>query len=60
MRLCPSGIIDWRNLFEPEPDCHSPIAIGETKLKVEGTEVYVWAAVDVGMFEVVHIEVSLG
>ncbi|WP_256546645.1 hypothetical protein [Halobellus inordinatus] len=29
-------------------------------MKVEDTEVYVWAALDVQTFEVVHIEVSTG
>jgi transposase-like protein len=48
------------HLFEPESDYHSTIAIDETKLNVEETEVYVWAAVDVETFEVVHIEVSPG
>ena len=48
------------HLFDPEPDHHSTIAIDETKLKVEETEVYVWAAIDVETFEVIHIEVSPG
>lgn len=48
------------HLFDPEPDYHSTVAINETKLKVEETEVYVWAAVDVETFEVIHIEVSPG
>jgi len=50
--LCASGITDWRT--------YSTVAIDETKLKVEETEVYVWAAVDVDTFEVIHIEVSPG
>lgn len=48
------------HLFEPEPDHHQTIAVDETKVKVEDSEVYVWAAVDVDTFEVVHIEVSPG
>jgi putative transposase len=48
------------HLFEPQPDYHSTIAIDEIKLKVEETEVYVWAAVDVETVEVVHIQVSPG
>ena len=48
------------HLFDPDPDYHSTVAIDETKLKVEETEVYVWAAVDVETFEVIHIEVSPG
>jgi hypothetical protein len=46
-------------LFDPEPDHHSTIAIDETKLKLEETD-YVWAAIDVVTFDVVHIEVSPG
>ncbi|ELZ36980.1 transposase, IS240 [Halorubrum saccharovorum DSM 1137] len=48
------------HLFDPVHDYHSTVAIDETKLKVEETEVYVWAAVDVGDFERLHIEVSPG
>jgi transposase-like protein len=48
------------HLFDPDPDYHSTVAVDETKLKVEETEVYVWAAVDVETFEVIHIEVSPG
>lgn len=48
------------HLFEPEPDHHSTVTIDETKLNAEETEVYVWAAIDVETFEVVHIEVSRG
>lgn len=48
------------HLFEPDPDNHATVAVGETKVSVEDDEVYVWAAVDVGTFEVVHIEVSPG
>ena len=45
--------------FESDPDYHSTVAIDETKLKVEETEVYVWAVVDVETFEIIYIEVSL-
>ena len=48
------------HLFEPEPDHHVTVAVDETKLKIEDREVYVWAAVDVDTFEIVHIEVSPG
>jgi len=48
------------HLFEPEPDYHATVAVDETKVNVENDEVYVWAAVDVDTFEVVHIEVSPG
>jgi transposase-like protein len=46
--------------FDSEPDHHSMVAVDETKLKTEETEVYVWAAVDVETFEIIHIEVSPG
>jgi putative transposase len=48
------------HLFEPEADYHATVAVDETKVSVENDEVYVWAAVDVETFEVVHIEVSPG
>jgi putative transposase len=48
------------HLFDPEPDHHSTIAIDETKLTLDETEVYVWAAIDVETFEVIHIGVSPG
>jgi len=48
------------HLFEPEPDHHATVAVDETNVNVEDDEVYVWAAVDVDTFEVVHIEVSSG
>lgn len=48
------------HLFDPDPDHHSTIAVDETTLTVEETEGYVWAAVDVDTFEVVHLEVSPG
>ena len=47
-------------LFDPDPDYHSTVAIDETKLKIEETEVYVWAGVDMETFEVIHIEVFRG
>ena len=43
-----------------DPDHHSTIAMDETKLKVEETEVYIWAAIDVETFEAFHIEVVPG
>jgi transposase-like protein len=47
-------------LFDPEPDRHGAIAVDETKVKIEDQEIYVWAAIDVETFEVVHVEVSPG
>jgi putative transposase len=46
------------HLFNPDPDYHSAVALDETKLKVEETEIYFWARVGVETFEVIHIEVS--
>ncbi|WP_373675562.1 DDE-type integrase/transposase/recombinase [Halopenitus sp. H-Gu1] len=48
------------HLFAPDPDSHSTVAIDETKPKVEETEVYVWAAIDVDTFDIIHIEDSPG
>jgi putative transposase len=48
------------HLFDPDPDYHATVAVDEPKVSVEDDEVYVWAAVDVDTFEVVHIEVSPG
>jgi putative transposase len=48
------------HLFDPEPNHHATLVVNETKVSVEDEEVYVWAAVDVDTFEVVHIEVSPG
>jgi putative transposase len=48
------------HLFKSEHDHHEMLAVDETKVNVEDTEVYVWAAVDVDTVEVVHIEVSPG
>jgi len=48
------------HLFEPPVDHHATVAVDETKVTVEDEEVYVWAAVDVDTFEVVHVEVSPG
>jgi putative transposase len=47
-------------LFEPKPDRHGGIAVDETTVKIEEQEIYVWAAIDVETFEVVHVEVSPG
>lgn len=47
-------------MFDPEPDRHGAIEIDKTKVKIEEREIYVWAAVDVETFEIVHVEVSLG
>ena len=46
--------------FEPREVKRQVVAVDETKMKVDGKEVYVWAAVDVETFEVVHVDVSPG
>jgi len=38
---------------------HSIVAIDETKQKVEESEVYIKAAVDVEMFEIIDMDVSI-
>lgn len=47
-------------LFEPDRDCLPAIAVDETKLDIENQEVHIWAAVDVDIFEILHVEVSPG
>lgn len=46
------------HLFEPETDHRDVVAVDETKLKIDGEQVYVWAAVDVDIFEVIHVDIS--
>jgi len=48
------------HLFDPALDYHAIVAVDETKVSLEDDEVYVWAAVDVDTFGVVHIEVFPG
>ena len=58
------AVHDWyhrlAHLFEPDRDCRRAVSVDETKLAIEDQEVYVWAAVDVDTFEVLHVEVSPG
>ncbi len=49
-----------KHLFDPDRDRLPPVAVDETKLKIEDEEVYVWAAVDVDTLEVLHVDVSPG
>ena len=62
--VCHVPVHDWyhrlEHLFEPDRDRREAVAVDETKLDIEDEEVYVWAAVDVDTFEVLHIEVSPG
>jgi putative transposase len=48
------------DLFEPDCETRSAVAVDETKLFVDGKERYVWAAIDTDTFEVIHVEVSAG
>lgn len=58
------AVHDWygelADLFEPEYDRHRIIVVDETKVRVEDEEVYVWATVNLPMFEVIHVEGSPG
>ena len=58
------AVHDWyhrlSHLFEPDRNRRRAVAVDETKLDIEEQEVYVWAAVDVDTFEILHVEVSLG
>ena len=46
--------------FEPREVERQVVAVDETKMKVDGEQVYVWAAVDVETFEILHVDVSPG
>lgn len=48
------------DLFDPEPDEHGTVVVDETKVAVDDHEVYVWAAIDRGTYEVIHVEASPG
>ena len=62
--VCHVAVHDWyhrlEHLFEPDRDRRQAAAVDETKLEIEDEEVYVWAAVDVDTFEVLHVDVSPG
>lgn len=49
-----------KHLFEPDCQDRNEIAVDETKVEVDGEEVYVWAAVDCETLEVLHVDVSPG
>jgi putative transposase len=56
--LFTTGYHRLEHLFARHRDRLPPVAVDETKLDIEDDEVYVWIAVDVEMFETLHIEVS--
>jgi putative transposase len=64
VEVCHVAVHDWyhrlEHLFEPDRDRRQAVAVDETKLDIEDEEVYVWAAVDVDTFEVLHVDVSPG
>jgi len=49
-----------KHLFEPDCQHRQEIAVDETKVEVDGEEVYVWAAVDCDSLEVLAVDVSPG
>jgi len=49
-----------RQLFEPDCRQRDEVAVVETKIDVDGEEVYVWAAVDCATLEVLAVDVSPG
>ena len=62
--VCHVAVHDWyhrlKHLFEPDRDRRKAVAVNETKLEIEDEKVYVWTAVEVGTFEVLHVDVSPG
>ena len=48
------------HLFEPDRQDRQEVAVDETKIEVDGEEVYVWTAVDCDTLEVLAVEVSPG
>lgn len=58
------AVHDWyhrlKHLFAPDLDWRQTVAVDETKLDIADEEAYVYAAVDVETFEVIHVEVSPG
>jgi len=49
-----------KHLFTPDCQEREEVAVDETKIEVDGEEVYVWAAVDCETLEVLHVDVSPG
>jgi putative transposase len=47
---CYEAIRDWfhrcKHLFKPDCQARQDVAVDETKIEIDGTEHYVWAAVD--------------
>jgi len=49
-----------KHLFEPDCRERDEVAVDETKIDIDGHEMYVWAAVDCETLEVLAVEVSPG
>jgi putative transposase len=49
-----------KQLFEPDCRDRQVVAVDETKIEIDGEEVYVWAAVDCDTLEVLSVDVSSG
>jgi len=46
------------SLFQPLRQTRPIVAVDETKVSVDGRQVFCWTAVDVQTFEIVHIDVT--
>jgi len=49
-----------KHLFEPGCQDRPEVAVDETKVEVDGTEVFVWAAVNCETLEVLHVDITPG
>jgi putative transposase len=49
-----------RGLFKPDCRTRQEVTVDETKIEIDGEEVFVWAAVDCDTLEVVAVDVSPG
>lgn len=48
------------HLFEPDCQDRPEVAVKETNVEVDGIEIFVWAAVDCEILEVLHVGVTPG
>lgn len=49
-----------KGLFEPDCRARQEVAVDETKIEIDGEEVYVWAEVDCVMLKVLAVDISPG
>lgn len=47
-----------KGLFEPDCRDRQEVAVDETKIEIDGEEIYAWVAVDCDMLEVLAMNVS--